>query len=73
MPAGEVPFNHDILREAYALCHCLPVLSTDKFKTDFYDVSGNLGRVVVITYPGYINPGPDHPPPNSSVLSLAMQ
>ncbi|KAJ7332327.1 hypothetical protein JRQ81_014507 [Phrynocephalus forsythii] len=35
--AGEVPFNHEILREAYALCHCLPVLSTDKFKTDFYD------------------------------------
>ena len=38
-PSGEVPFNHEILREAYALCHCLPVLSTDKFKTDFYDVS----------------------------------
>ncbi|OPJ83286.1 hypothetical protein AV530_013625 [Patagioenas fasciata monilis] len=37
--AGEVPFNHEILREACALCHCLPVLSTDKFKTDFYDVS----------------------------------
>ncbi|NXH59962.1 CSN6 protein, partial [Rhabdornis inornatus] len=34
---GEVPFNHEILREACALCHCLPVLSTDKFKTDFYD------------------------------------
>lgn len=39
VPLGEVPFNHEILREAYALCHCLPVLSTDKFKTDFYDVS----------------------------------
>lgn len=39
VPSGEVPFNHEILREAYALCHCLPVLSTDKFKTDFYDVS----------------------------------
>lgn len=39
-PAGAVPFNHEILREACALCHCLPVLSTDKFKTDFYDVSG---------------------------------
>nr|XP_014352563.1 PREDICTED: COP9 signalosome complex subunit 6 [Latimeria chalumnae] len=37
--SGEVPFNHEILREAYALCHRLPVLSTDKFKTDFYDVS----------------------------------
>lgn len=37
---GAVPFNHEILREACALCHCLPVLSTDKFKTDFYDVRG---------------------------------
>lgn len=37
--AGEVPFNHEILREANALCHRLPVLSTTKFKTDFYDVS----------------------------------
>ena len=37
--AGEVPFNHEILREANALCHRLPVLSTIKFKTDFYDVS----------------------------------
>uniref|UniRef100_A0A4W3GFA0 EIF3F/CSN6-like C-terminal domain-containing protein n=1 Tax=Callorhinchus milii TaxID=7868 RepID=A0A4W3GFA0_CALMI len=37
--SGEVPFNHEILREAYALCHRIPVLSTDKFKTDFYDVS----------------------------------
>lgn len=36
---GEVPFNHEILREANALCHRLPVLSTLKFKTDFYDVS----------------------------------
>lgn len=46
VPSGEVPFNHEILREAYALCHCLPVLSTDKFKTDFYDVSAKprMGR-----------------------------
>lgn len=36
---GEVPFNHEILREANALCHRLPVLNTFKFKTDFYDVS----------------------------------
>lgn len=44
LPAvGEIPFNHEILREAYALCHCLPVLSTDKFKTDFYDVSAGGG------------------------------
>ncbi|OCT59456.1 hypothetical protein XELAEV_18000878mg [Xenopus laevis] len=40
---GEVPFNHEILREASALCHCLPVLSTDKFKTDFYDQCNDVG------------------------------
>ncbi|XP_018420308.1 PREDICTED: COP9 signalosome complex subunit 6 [Nanorana parkeri] len=41
--SGEVPFNHEILREASALCHCLPVLSTDKFKTDFYDQCNDVG------------------------------
>lgn len=52
VPLGEVPFNHEILREAYALCHCLPVLSTDKFKTDFYDVSVNtLDGEVGLTAP----------------------
>jgi hypothetical protein len=50
---GEVPFNHEILREAYALCHCLPVLSTDKFKTDFYDVS-------VDTFDGEVGLTPPH-------------
>uniref|UniRef100_A0A8C5MZK5 COP9 signalosome complex subunit 6 n=1 Tax=Leptobrachium leishanense TaxID=445787 RepID=A0A8C5MZK5_9ANUR len=40
---GEVPFNHEILREASALCHCLPVLSTDKFKMDFYDQCNDVG------------------------------
>ncbi|XP_032074561.1 COP9 signalosome complex subunit 6 [Thamnophis elegans] len=49
--AGEVPFNHEILREAYALCHCLPVLSTDKFKTDFYDQCNDVG---LMTYLGTI-------------------
>nr|XP_060628744.1 COP9 signalosome complex subunit 6-like [Anolis sagrei ordinatus] len=36
LEAGEVPFNRMILHEACVLCHCLPMLSTDKFKTDFY-------------------------------------
>ena len=43
--AGEVPFNQEILWEAYALCHCLPVFSTDKFKTDFYDQCNDVGLV----------------------------
>ncbi|TRY54248.1 hypothetical protein DNTS_010112 [Danionella cerebrum] len=41
--AGEVPFNHEILREANALCHRLPVLNTLKFKTDFYDQCNDVG------------------------------
>ncbi len=44
---GEVPFNHEILREANALCHRLPVLNTLKFKTDFYDVSVSVSSVSV--------------------------
>ncbi|KAF1566663.1 COP9 signalosome complex subunit 6, partial [Eudyptes schlegeli] len=48
VPAGEVPFNHEILREAYALCHCLPVLSTDKFKTDFYDQCNDVGLMAYL-------------------------
>ncbi|NXC00216.1 CSN6 protein, partial [Orthonyx spaldingii] len=46
--AGEVPFNHEILREACALCHCLPVLSTDKFKTDFYDQCNDVGLMAYL-------------------------
>ncbi|XP_053259276.1 COP9 signalosome complex subunit 6-like [Podarcis raffonei] len=49
--AGEVPFNHEILLETYALGHCLPVLSTDKFRTDFYDQCNDVG---LMTYLGTI-------------------
>ncbi|MGH0157993.1 UNVERIFIED_CONTAM: hypothetical protein FKN15_031699 [Acipenser sinensis] len=46
--AGEVPFNHEILREANALCHRLPVLSTHKFKTDFYDQCNDVGLMAYL-------------------------
>ncbi|KAK7921906.1 hypothetical protein WMY93_008808 [Mugilogobius chulae] len=46
--AGEVPFNHEILREANALCHRLPVLSTMKFKTDFYDQCNDVGLMAYL-------------------------
>ena len=36
---GEVPFNHEIIREINALANRLPVLSSDKFKEEFYNVS----------------------------------
>ena len=37
--AGELPMNHEILRDANSLCHRLPVLHLDKFDADFYNVS----------------------------------
>ncbi|XP_070692885.1 COP9 signalosome complex subunit 6 isoform X1 [Pempheris klunzingeri] len=46
--SGEVPFNHEILREANALCHRLPVLSTTKFKTDFYDQCNDVGLMAYL-------------------------
>ncbi|TSK87457.1 COP9 signalosome complex subunit 6 [Bagarius yarrelli] len=58
--AGEVPFpeilreakspqtGHEILREANALCHRLPVLSTVKFKTDFYDQCNDVGLMAYL-------------------------
>ncbi|XP_062460253.1 COP9 signalosome complex subunit 6 [Pezoporus occidentalis] len=46
--AGALPFNHELLREACALCHCLPVLSTDKFKTDFYDQCNDVGLMAYL-------------------------
>lgn len=45
--SGEVPKNHDILREAYSLCYRLPVLNTPKFKEDFYNVSHTHGSRIV--------------------------
>jgi hypothetical protein len=37
--AGELPRNHEILREAYSLSHRLPVLQSSRFRADFYNVS----------------------------------
>lgn len=35
---GEVEFNHEILRQVNALAHRLPVLNSDKFRGEFYNV-----------------------------------
>ena len=40
--ADKVPYNSEILREMYSLCHRLPVLSTARFGDEFYNVSLNL-------------------------------
>lgn len=36
---GKVAPNHEILREAYSLCHRLPVISNETFKEEYFNVS----------------------------------
>lgn len=36
---GQLPTNHEILREVYSLCHRLPVIQSPRFRQDFYNVS----------------------------------
>lgn len=44
---GQVPQNHEILREAYSLCHRLPVLSSNTFKEEFYNVGFEFFKLCV--------------------------
>jgi COP9 signalosome complex subunit 6 len=37
--AGNLPRDHEILREAYSLCHRLPVLNTSRFKEEYFTVN----------------------------------
>ncbi|XP_013393595.1 COP9 signalosome complex subunit 6 isoform X1 [Lingula anatina] len=52
--AGEVPKNHEILRETYSLCHRLPVLRSEKFKEDFFN---QCNDVSLMTYLGTLTKG----------------
>lgn len=54
--AGEEEKNHEVLREAYSLCHRLPVLNTDRFKEDFYN---QCNDVSLMTYLGTLTKGCD--------------
>lgn len=36
---GQLPKSHEVLREAFALCHRLPVMQGPRFRQDFYNVS----------------------------------
>lgn len=51
---GKVAPNHEILREAYSLCHRLPVLSSDAFKAEYYN---QCNDVDLMTYLGTITKG----------------
>jgi COP9 signalosome complex subunit 6 len=52
--AGELPKNHEILREAYSLSHRLPVLQSARFRADFYNQCNDVG---LMTYLGTITKG----------------
>ncbi|XP_039264962.1 COP9 signalosome complex subunit 6-like [Styela clava] len=51
---GKLPHNHEITREAYALCHRLPVLDCDMLSKDLYD---QYNDVTLMTYLGVISKG----------------
>lgn len=46
---GQLPRNHEILREAYSLCHRLPVVQSKRFRQDFYNQCNDVG---LMTYLG---------------------
>lgn len=46
---NKVPPNHEILREAYSLCHRLPVLSSATFKEEYFNQCNDVG---LMTYLG---------------------
>lgn len=54
--SGQVPKNHEILREAHSLCHRLPVMNTSRFKEEFYN---QCNDVSLMTYLGSITKGCD--------------
>ncbi|CAG9771988.1 unnamed protein product [Ceutorhynchus assimilis] len=47
--SGELPRNHEILREAYSMCHRLPVVQSARFRQDFYNQCNDVG---LMTYLG---------------------
>ncbi|XP_054719989.1 COP9 signalosome complex subunit 6-like isoform X1 [Uloborus diversus] len=51
---GKVAPNHEILREAYSLCHRLPVISTETFKEEYYNQCNDVG---LMTYLGTLTKG----------------
>lgn len=52
--SGELPSSHEVLREAYSLCHRLPVIQSSKFRQDFYNQCNDVG---LMTYLGTITKG----------------
>lgn len=51
---GKVAPNHEILREAYSLCHRLPVISSETFKQEYFNQCNDVG---LMTYLGTLTKG----------------
>ncbi|XP_015929153.1 COP9 signalosome complex subunit 6 [Parasteatoda tepidariorum] len=51
---GRAAPNHEILREAYSLCHRLPVVSSDFFKEEYFNQCNDVG---LMTYLGTLTKG----------------
>lgn len=51
---GKVAPNHEILREAYSLCHRLPVISNETFKEEYFNQCNDVG---LMTYLGTLTKG----------------
>jgi len=52
--AGKLRANQEILREAYALCHRLPVMQVPAFQEEFYTQCNDVG---LISYLGTLTKG----------------
>ncbi|CAH1369241.1 COP9 signalosome complex subunit 6 [Tenebrio molitor] len=52
--SGQLPTNHEILRDAYSLCHRLPVIQSSRFRQDFYNQCNDVG---LMTYLGTLTKG----------------
>ncbi|RWS21551.1 COP9 signalosome complex subunit 6-like protein [Leptotrombidium deliense] len=52
--SGSVPWDHQVLRESFNLCHQLPVISTPQFSQEFYN---QCNDVALMTYLGMLTKG----------------
>eukprot|EP00794_Sanderia_malayensis_P010995 gene10995-12158_t len=52
--AGEVPMNHEIIRDCLSLCQRLPVIDSAQFKEEFFD---QCNDVMLMTYLASITKG----------------
>lgn len=52
--AGVIPWNHEVMREAYNMCHRLPVVDTSKFTDEFFN---QCNDVALMTYLGMLTKG----------------